>query len=154
MNRTGLLLGGCLAFLSVVTGCGSTPQATELEVVDVEAVFQLTEEQPYHEWKKIFLVVPRDGKATRTHVGFLDRRFTRSDPDGKFFVLDRTHNVRGFVLQSGRSFVAESQPDGTRKVEDLGMKGLDLGIKDILKVAGGLEFELVQSASTPTGSGG
>ena len=97
-----------------------------------------------HEWSKVLST--QSARSGVTHVGFLDRRFSEQDPEGKTFVLDLRHQEKGFVLSDGRAYLFRYE-GGQLEVEDLGNAGFGNGVKKILKVAGAVEYELVTSSS-------
>ena len=144
------MMRGPVAWLPAVSlalalvGCRGAEKNGVEEAIDPIEASTVPGDKIYHEWKKIYSVDSR-GTEGRTHVGFLDRRFSDADRDGKLFVLDRKHEVRGFLLPSGRAFVySGSSPVG----RDLGNNGFENGVKKILEVAGGIEYELVSESST------
>ena len=128
----------------VLVGCRGAEKNGVEEAIDPIEASTVPGDKIYHEWKKIFSVDTRTD-TPRTHVGFLDRRFSESDEDGKIFVLDRKHETRGFLLPSGRAFVYSGSNPVAR---DLGNNGFENGVKKILEVNGGIEYELVTESST------
>lgn len=145
-----MMLRGPVAWVAAVSlaaalaGCRGAEKNGVEEAIDPIEASTVPGDKIYHEWKKIFSVDNR-GTEGRMHVGFLDRRFSESDPDGKLFVLDRKHETRGFLLPSGRAFVFSGSNPVAR---DLGNNGLENGVKKILEVPGGIEYELVKDSST------
>src|SRR5688572_26693482 len=145
-----MMLRGPVAWLpavslaAVLVGCRGAEKNGVEEAIDPIEASTVPGDKIYHEWKKIYSV-DSHGSEGKTHVGFLDRRFSDSDPDGKLFVLDRKHETRGFLLPSGRAFVYSGSNPVAR---DLGNNGLENGVKKILEVAGGIEYELVRESST------
>jgi hypothetical protein len=97
-----------------------------------------------HEWSKV-MSTKSTGSGT-SHVGFLDRRFSDQDPEGKTFVFDLRHQEKGFVLSDGKAYLFRYD-GGELEVEDLGNAGFGNGVKKILQVAGAVEYELVTSSS-------
>lgn len=98
----------------------------------------------FHEWSKV-LSAPSTS-APASHVGFLDRRFSEEEPDGKTFVLGLGHRERGFVLSDGHAFLFTYQDGQLVGAEDLGNAGFDNGVKKILQVAGAVHYNLVTDA--------
>jgi hypothetical protein len=131
-------------------GCGGAQKADLEEHADPSELQKIPGSHVLHEWKKIYAIELRGTERVRTPVGFLDHRSSEEDVDGKFFVLDRTHVVRGFVLPSGRAYVFEGTDPASPTARDLGQTSLENSVKKILGVPGGLEFDVVQSATTRT----
>ena len=143
----------CLASFLLVWGtfgCGGAQKADVEEHADPAELQKIPGAHVLHEWKKIYSIELRGTERVRTPVGFLDHRSSEEDAEGKFFVLDRTHVVRGFVLPSGRAYVYEGSDPTSPKARDLGQTSLENSVKKILGVPGGLEFDVVQSAATKT----
>ena len=120
------------------------------EVIDPVEASTVPGDKVYHEWKKIYGVEYRGKEIVRNHVGFLDRRYSEADPEGKLFILDKKHETRGFLLPSGRTFVYVGSNPMAR---DLGNNGVENGVKKILEVPGGIEYELVRESSTSPTTG-
>ena len=136
-----------------VAGCSSTPEQASNEAqgtaayqeFSVRSGNELAAEDPIlHETKKIILIEISEKGRVRKHVGFVDRRYSELKPDAISFVLDRTHEERGFILPSGSVFAVRTFPDGSWKLDELGMMGFDLGVREILRVAGAVEYEPIE----------
>ena len=154
MNSYFLRLAGCTILAGLIGGCASESVQDE-KPMDLQTLRTVAGEKIYREWKKVFSVdVPGNEKA-RTHVGFLYRRFSDSDPEGKYVVLDVTHKEKGFLLYNGRAYVLEKGPGGVEQARDLGNTGLEGGVKKILSSPGGIEFQVVdESTAAPAPAAG
>ena len=144
-------LAGLLVACSLLSSCGGSPDTLDratVEEPDPREVLALPEEKTFHEWERVYAVETRTGAPVRTHVGYLDRRFTLEDRDGKLFVLDLVCEPRGFIVQDGRAYACDKVPGGTVRTRDLGSFGIENGIKKILDVPGAIEREKVKEAST------
>lgn len=147
MTRACFLVVLSLAAASWGVGCRAGAKSDMEEKIDPVAAQQVPGAKIFREWKKVYSVELRSGQSVRNHVGFVERRFSDADPEGKSFVLDRTHVTRGFVLPSGRAFLFESgDPVSAR---DLGNTGIENGVKRILGAPGGIELETVTGSSSP-----
>jgi len=105
-------------------------------------------QQIYHEWSKVYNLQIRGATRVRQHVGFLHRRFSDEDPQGKHFVLDRTHEIHGYILPSGAAFAYAMDGQGEHK--PLGSSDLDHGIKRILKLTGQVEVARIDTIDAET----
>jgi hypothetical protein len=130
------------------SGCGGSPKTNVEEHANAAELQQIPGSRLLHEWKKIYSIDVRGTERVRTLVGYLDHRSSEEDPEGKSFVLDRTHVVRGFILPSGRAYVFEGNDPASPRARDLGQTSLENSVKKILGAPGGLEFDLVQAATT------
>ena len=148
MKLQGMLSAGCLAIAIGMSGCSGGAQAVSDDEVDVEALLAPSTEKVYHEWKKIYLVEIESGTRTRREVGFLDRRYRESEPDGLLFVLDRKLQVKGFMLPSGKTFVNEARSGQDLKMKFIGAMNPQLAMRELLNAKGTLELEMVQEATT------
>lgn len=140
-------------FLFTVAGCSSTPEqlsnqaqgTAAFQEFSVRSGSELAAKDPIlRETKKIILIEVSDQGRVRKHVGFVDRRYSELKPDATAFVLDRTHEERGFILPSGSVFAVRMLPDGSWKLDELGMMGFDLGVREILRIAGAIEYEPIE----------
>ena len=143
-----VVLAGCVLAAGYLTGCSDSPATVAEEEPDLKALFEPTGEKVYHEWKKVYSVETREKEVVRTHVGFIDRRFTSTDTEGKQFILDRTHRERGFILPGGRAYIDEKKPGGEVQRRNLGVVSFESAVKKILDAPGGIEVEVVKEVST------
>ncbi|MBI4602253.1 MAG: hypothetical protein HY721_09860 [Planctomycetes bacterium] len=149
MRSRGLSLAAGLCAAAAALGCGSAEMAdATVAPVDIANLASVRGGPTYHDYKKVYSVDVLGSKVSRRHVGFLDRRFTDEDREGKTFVLDRKHDVRGFLLPSGKAFLYDPRAGDASESRDLGNTGLESAVKKILEVPGGIELEAVPSAST------
>jgi len=144
-QRTVVYIALLLASVGL-SGCSVAPMHEEVNVHELKQVSG----DVFHEWSRIYSVISQAGgeEPTRTHVGYLDRRFSMEEPEGKFFVLDLTHKERGFLLPGGLAFLLRFEGSTLVGSEELGNSGIESGIKRILQVRGGIETEFVKDAST------
>ena len=150
MKLQSVVLSGCLLAFGWLSGCGESPDAVD-EEPDLNALMQTPSETVYHEWRKVYSVETREKELVRTHVGFLDKRYTLSDQEGRLFVVDRAHEDRGFILPSGRAYVIEGRKGGEKTPRNLGVCTFETAVKKILDVPGGIEAELMKEASKGPG---
>jgi hypothetical protein len=143
---------GSTILAGLVVGCASEAVDDEMPM-DLQTLRTVTGEKIYREWKKVFSVDAPGNEKARTHVGFLYRRFSDSDPEGKYVVLDRAHTEKGFLLSNGRAYVLEKGRDGVEQARDLGNTGLEGGVKKILNTPGGIELEVVQESAAAPAAG-
>ena len=136
MIQTKYVISSLLVLL--LAGCIGADRSTR-PLDDVEGLVI------HHEWRKIYNFQIQGTERIRQHVGFLDRRFSEENPAGTQFVLDRTHEMQGYVLPHGAAYayVPDSEND-----KALGSSDLDNGIKRILKLTGQLVIEPVDAEST------
>ena len=99
----------------------------------------------FNEWSKIYNFQIQGTTRVRQHVGFLHRRFSDEDPQGKQFVLDRTHDIVGYILPNGAAFAYGADRSGEHKL--LGSADRDNGIKRILKLTGQVEIERIDTTN-------
>ena len=97
-----------------------------------------------HEWTRVYRVEERGGTRSTLPVGFLHRRFSEDDPEGRVYVVDRLHVERGYLLPDGRTLQFQFDGDTVVGLDDLGNTGFDTGVKRLLGVAGGIEYERVE----------
>jgi len=143
---------GSTILAGFVVGCASEAVDDE-KPMDLQALRTVPGDKIYREWKKAYSVdVPGNEKA-RIHVGFLYRRFSDSDPEGKYMVLDKAMTIKGFLLPSGRAYVLEKGPGGEEHARDLGNTGIEGGVKKILNAQGGIELQTVDEAAAPAAPG-
>jgi len=171
MSSRTVFLAGCLLAIGCLAGCGSeeitqegaqstdvtaapsgvhdwSPGLGEVSAEDVARLQTVEGEKIYREWKKIYSVEVRGTEKVRTHVGFLEKKYSDSEPEGKYYVRDRKHDIRGFLLSEGRAYVVRGPTTAEQlSVTDLGNTGMENGVKKILDVPGGIEFDLVADAS-------
>jgi hypothetical protein len=102
----------------------------------------------YHEYKAIWSVEVRGKDVSEKKVGYLDKQFTEEDPEGKFFVRDLAHDVRGFLLPEGKAFVYVPRLSDPASSRDLGNTGFENGVKKILGASGEVQFRPLDHAST------
>ena len=133
--------------LSGASGCGGAPKTDVAEDVGAMDLPTVPGRYVYHEYKKIHSVEAGSGSA-KSLVGYLDHRTSEEDTDGKYFVLNMAHDVRGFILPSGRAYIFEGSDPSSMRSRDLGQTSLENGVKKILGVAGGIEFEVIKSGTT------
>lgn len=147
MSRS-IVLATCLLAVWGLAGCGSAEKTAVWGEVDVADLMKVPGERVYHEWKQIYSADIRGKTVTRKRVGYLDRVYSDEDSAGKFFVRDRKHDERGFLLPGGKAFVLEQRYRGPDVWTDLGNTGFNNGVKKILGVPGRIQFEPVPDAST------
>ena len=154
MNWKNVLMLGGIFLGAHLAGCRSAEKGDVTDKIDIRAAMDVPGDKVLREWKKIFSVEQRAKDKTRTQVGFLERRFSDEDREGKFFVRDKVQDLRGFVLPEGKAFVFELRNSELTGIgRDLGNTGLENGVKRILEVPGGIEFEPVTEASAAPNQG-
>jgi hypothetical protein len=129
-------------------GCGGAPKTDVGEHADPADLQRVPGSEVHREYRQIYSIEQRGSERARTPVGFLYHQTSEEDPEGKFFVRDRAHDTRGFILPSGRAYVFEGNDPGAIRTRDLGQTSLENGVKKILGVSGGIELEVIESAAT------
>ncbi len=143
VNIRGFLLASLL-WVGGFAGCSSGPEAQTAEA-ELETLSKPGGERRYHEWKEVWA---GETALQRKRVGYLDRVYTESAPQGVTIVKDLLTTERGFLLPSGRALVVETDPSGSKKLRDLGFLSLEEAVRKALGVTGLLEFRTDLAAST------
>ena len=137
-----------LVLAAGLCGCGGVPESDQAAPTLSNFRQIKSAEKLFHEWKKVYSVELKGADRVRTHVGFLDYKFTEANPDGGTYVVrDLKYDLRGFLDSKLRAYVFEARTGEDPKTRDLGNTGLENGVKKILDVPGGIEFEAVKESS-------
>lgn len=132
-----------VGLLLMATGCSSSGNTAAL-TDDVETL---------NDWKKIIEVREQGVNRVRQHVGYLNRQYSETDPEGVVFVLDVRRNKLGFVLPTGRAYAFEIRRQELEDKKDLGKLGFESGVRNLLglPVSATLEYEpIVEAPLGPT----
>ena len=132
-----------LILTASMVGCGGNADPASMERLDYVPGYEVA-----HQWSKIFNFQIQGTARVRQHVGYLDRRFSSEDPDGKTFVYDRKHDLQGFILPSGMAYSYVIRESRVQEPKALGNTGRDNGIRRILQLTGQIELETVNEANT------
>jgi len=142
--KTQLAHWACTAITALAAaGCGSNPVSNASNSVPIAEIAMVPGDEVFHEWKEIVSVETREKDAVEKKVGYLDRMFTDDDPEGKSFVKDLKHDIRGFLLPGGKAFLFDPRSSDPTSSRDLGNTGFENGVKRILNVPGDLRFRPV-----------
>jgi hypothetical protein len=142
------VLGAALSGLCLAVGCSSSDKVAVSDGATIAELARVGGQQPpFNAWRKIYSVESGGARVEKKHVGYLNHKTSEEDREGKFFVLDLKHDVRGFLLPEGKAFLYNPQwPTDTFR--DLGNTGFQSGVKRILEVPGEVQFGALDSSST------
>ncbi len=142
MARRGLALATACAAAALLMplGCGTSGNSPRPSPQD---------EGTLNDWKKIIEVSDEGGLTVRRHVGYLNRQYTESDPEGIMFVLDARLNRLGFLLPTGQAYAYVVDRQEIKDKRDLGNLGFDNGVRNVLGITGTLEYEPVSEMDVP-----
>lgn len=130
--------------VSLVWLGGCAPQETRRD----EPTAPAADAEILSDWQKVYVLL---AGGDRVHKGFLHRRFTLENREGPQYVLDLELEVKGFVSESGRTYVYERTATGKLETREVQHDGLDAGVALLLDLGApsSVRYEPVSDADAP-----